>query len=101
MEDDQIKSGDLIAWPPADFDMPLRAPVSLGGETYDSLSLREPTGDEWEKILAVPEAQRRRKAVSLVAGVPMGACALMGIGDLVRAEAYLNSFFETGQLIGV
>lgn len=88
-----------VAWPEPDLTVPLRRPVEFKGETYEHLQLREPTGAEWELIFAHPVKTRRRFGVSLISGVPMGACALMGIGDLVVAEAYLNSFFEVGQAI--
>lgn len=100
-DDDQLLMSELIAWPPEEFVLPLRQPVTHAGETFTEVTLREPTGLEWEKILAQPEGLRRRFAVSHIGGVPMAACALIGIGDLVRGENYLNSFFEVGQVIGV
>lgn len=88
---------DAPAWPPAAYELELRKPVEFKGETFEVLSLREPTGQEWEQIFEHPAKSRRRFAVSTIAGLPMGACALIGIGDLVRAENYLNAFFEAGQ----
>lgn len=100
-EGDVVLPSLEIAWPPAEFELMLRAPVELAGQTYDRLPLREPTDDEWTKIMAAPEGQRRRLGIFLVTGIPQGAVAKMGIGDTVRAEAYLSSFFDIGQAIGV
>ena len=96
--------GDFLAaegpaWPPAEFLLELRRPITFKEETFSVLSLREPTGGEWEEIFDHPTKTRRRFAVSRIAGIPMGAAALIGIGDLVRADNYLASFFEVGQKI--
>lgn len=90
-----------IAWPPAEFELRLRRPVTWKEETFESLPLREPTLAEFERILAQPEAKRRCASVSIVTGIPEGAVRMMDIGDVVRAEAYLTSFFDIGQVIGV
>lgn len=92
----------IVAWPPATWDMPLRKPlVTAADETVTHLNLREPTMDEFEQIMAWPEATRRRKSVSLIACLTMKDVAKIGVGDVVRAEAYLTSFFDVGQVIGV
>lgn len=90
-----------LAWPPSAVEMELRMPIEFADAQISTLSLREPTCGEWEEILAAPDHQQRRKAVSLVAGIPMKAIAMMGIGDVVRAEEYISAFFEIGQKIGV
>jgi len=89
----------VIAWPDPEFELVLRKPVEHADETITSVMLREPTGGEWEEIFAQPEKLRRRYAVSRVGGIPMAVAAKIGIGDLVRGEAYLNSFFEVGLVI--
>jgi hypothetical protein len=104
-EDDIAASGDILsaeglAWPEAEFDLVLRRPITVGEDTVDRLQLHEPDGGQWEDIMAHSVATRRRYAVSRVSGVPMAACKQIGIGDLVRAEEYLNSFFEVGRAIG-
>lgn len=90
-----------IQFPPEEFELVLRKPVELGGETYDRLQLREPTDEEWEKVMAAPDGKRRRVGLALVSGIPEKAIAKMAIGDTVRGEAYLTSFFDIGQVIGV
>lgn len=96
-----LADGAGPTWPEPEFDLPLRKPLDLPDGAISSLHLREPTGSEWEQIMAQPVATRRRYAVSLIAGVPMKACGAIGIGDLVRGEEYLNGFFEVGRTIGV
>lgn len=79
--------------------MPLRKPLTVNDVVLASLQLREPTSAEWELIFEKPAGLRRRFAVSHIAGVPMKDVAQIGIGDLVRAEEYLNAFFAIGQAI--
>lgn len=104
-EDDDIDLDALEdvapAWPAREFELILRRPVTLpDGAEISSIMLREPTGAEWEEIMEHPVRSRRRFGISRVGGVPMKTCAAIGIGDLVRGEAYLTSFFEVGQAIG-
>lgn len=108
IDDDEVRDeADVVGpdlelkWPPETFELTLRKPVIFKDLSYDALSLREPTDREFELIMKAPEGERRRTAIALVAGIPAGAVALMGIGDTVRAEAYLLSFFDIGQVIGV
>ena len=89
------------AWPPAEYELVLRKPVTLDGVTVDRLQLREPTCWEWEQIVAQPIEKQRRYGVQLITGVSINLVAKMGIGDVVRAEKYLLSFFDMGQSIGV
>lgn len=97
----EIPIADLPAWPDAEWDLLLRKPLAKkDGATITSIMLREPTGAEWEEIMAHPVATRRRYSISIIGGVPMGDLARVGIGDLVRGEAYLTSFFDVGQAIG-
>lgn len=87
-------------WPPAELVLTLRAPVTdKAGTEYAELHLREPTDDEWTKFSEHPEETRRRFAIHTIAKIPMEVAARLGIGDAVRAEAYLGSFFEFGQAI--
>ena len=88
-------------WPPAEFELVLRKPISLEGVTVDRLQLREPTCWEWEQIVGRAVSEQRRFGVQLISGVSTKLIAQMGIGDVVRAERYLLSFFEVGQAIGV
>lgn len=99
-EGDLVLPSLEIRWPPETFELMLRKSVTHLDVTYDRLSLREPTDQEFEQIMKAPEGTKRRFAVSLVTGIPSGAIAQMGIGDTVRAEAYLLSFFDIGQAIG-
>lgn len=99
-EGDVVLPSLEIAWPPATFELMLRKPVTFAGEVYDRLSLREPTDAEMETIFKAPEGTARRVSIATVTGIPTGAVALMAIGDTVRAEAYLLSFFDIGQVIG-
>ncbi|MCW5761036.1 MAG: phage tail assembly protein, partial [Phenylobacterium sp.] len=75
--------------------------VTAAGETVTHLHLREPTGDEWEQMCRWPEATRRRHAIELITAIPKGDLGKVGIGDLVRAEVYLGSFFDIGQVLGL
>lgn len=81
--------------------MQLRVPVEDGDQAITSLSLREPTMAEYEEIMATPAALRIRKTVSIISALPMNVVAKIGVGDVVRAEAYCSSFFDIGQVIGV
>lgn len=105
-EDDELagladpSADELPPWPPAEFELILRKPVDSPDGKIASIMLREPNGLEWEEIMATPTATRRRFGVSKIGGVPMKVCAQIGIGDLVRGEAYLTSFFDIGQVIG-
>lgn len=99
LEDSAVEAAQV--WPDREFELVLRKAVARpeGGD-LTSIMLREPTGAEWEDIMACEVALRRRYSVSRIGGVPMKLCALIGIGDLVRGEAYLTSFFDVGQAIG-
>lgn len=88
-------------FPPAEFELVLRKPVEHAGETYDRLHLREPTDEEWEKIMSKPDREHRRFGLALISGVPEKAIAKIGIGDTVRGEAYLASFFDIGRVRGL
>jgi hypothetical protein len=104
----EMSDADLLAqlakptWPQADWEMPLRKALTLpeGGEIA-SLQLREPTEAEWETAKAKEPALQRRSLIAAVSGVPVQVVARMGIGDAVRAEEYLSSFFAAGLAIGV
>ncbi len=94
-------AGETV-WPVTPWSLPLRAAlVTAADETVTHLHLREPTVAEFEQIIAWPLATRRRYSVSLITGLPMGDVARVAVGDVVRAEAYLTSFFDIGQVIGV
>lgn len=99
-DDEEFEAAAPPEWPEPEFELTLRKPVTFKDETYSVVLLREPTGAEWEEMLAQPTAIRRRFMISKVGGIPMAATALIGIGDLVRGETYLMSFFDTGQAIG-
>ena len=94
---EDLADAEPPAWPAATWDMPLRVALKLPDDSrIERLQLREPTCQEWEEIQAHPTPTRRRYAVSRIAGVPMNAMANMGIGDVVRAEEYIASFFGVG-----
>lgn len=105
---EELSDEDLMAtlkkpqWPQPEWDMPLRKPVPLleGGEVA-SLSLREPTDAEWEEAQGKERGLARRFLISKVCGLPLQVVARIGIGDTIRAEEYLVSFFAFGQAIGV
>lgn len=101
LTDAELEPAALAAWPPAEFELVLRKPVTLEGQTVDRLQLREPTCWEWEQIVGQPEDNQRKFAVQLISGVSMTMIKQMGIGDVVRAERYLIRFFEVGRTIGV
>ena len=52
----QIATSDLIAWPPAEFEMPLRAPVTFGGRHLLGVAVPAVGGREPAPLL---EALRR------------------------------------------
>lgn len=97
---DEDLAAEEIKWPAAEFELKLRRPIKIVDEEVDTILLREPTGEEWEKMIAHPAPTRRRYGVSLIGGIPMKSAAQILIGDLVRGEEYLNSFFEVGLTIG-
>lgn len=103
IEDEAADGSDVPdgpQWPPSELVLVLRSPVTdKAGSEIAELHLREPTDDEWTKFSDHPEATRRRYAISTIAKIPMEAAAKIAIGDAVRAEAYLGSFFEFGQAI--
>jgi hypothetical protein len=99
-EFEDLEAAVAEAWPPGEFELVLRKPVSLDGVTVDRLQLREPTCWEWEQIVAQPIDKQRRFGVQLISGVSIKLIAQMGVGDVVRAEKYLLSFFEVGLRIG-
>lgn len=80
----------------------LRRPVTLGGETISSLSLREPTVDELDR------AQRRGDTamhvvillITYIAGVSEAAVRRMGQRDWTAINAYLQGFSEGGPAAG-
>ncbi|MES2034988.1 MAG: phage tail assembly protein, partial [Pseudomonadota bacterium] len=78
--EDLIEPPQEPAWPPAEFELVLRKPVSLDGVSCDRLQLREPTCWEWEQIIAQPIDKQRRFAVQLISGASIKLIALMGIG---------------------
>lgn len=93
-------SAPAIKWPDPTLFLELRTPVeNADGTPVTVLQLREPTGAEWDEILAHPDASRRRFGVSKVSGLPMATVGKIGIGDLLVAEDYMLSFFDIGQEI--
>ena len=84
---------------PADIPIPdemvitLRKPVSLGGETWSTLSLREPTGAEWLLWDNLTGVEANIKAISTVSAVPEPVVRQIGVRDLQQATAFLNHFF--------
>jgi hypothetical protein len=88
------ETSDDRPWPPTQLTIPLRKPISVGGEDVSELQLREPTAGEWEQIEAKPAHLQRTFAISLVGAVPLKEAAKLSIGDAVLAEDYLASFFE-------
>lgn len=100
VEDPEAKGLAEIKWPEPEFELVLRKPIKVADETVSTILLREPTTGEWEQMMAHPVPTRRRYCVSLIGAVPFKALAAAPIGDLVRGEEYINSFFEVGVAIG-
>jgi hypothetical protein len=78
----------------------LRAPVTLGTETYSQLCLREPNAGEMIKLDKVSGWTANVKAISLISGVPELAVIKIGERDAQRAAEYLGRFFGDDLSIG-
>lgn len=87
-------------WPPAEWVMPLRKPVTdKAGSVISQLCLREPTDDEHVQIYAHKVDTRRRFAISTITGIPMDTVAQIGVGDAEAAVRYITSFFDVARKI--
>lgn len=74
--------------------IPLREPVMLGDQSYDTLRLREPTGAE---MVAVDDKRGwalELALIALVSGVPEPAVLKIGAQDLNKARRFMERFFD-------
>jgi hypothetical protein len=78
---------------PEELVIDLRKPVTLGGESWSTLVLREPTGAEWIEFGKTPGVEGNIKAIALISGVPLPAVKMVGVRDLKRGTEYLDRFF--------
>lgn len=88
---------EISPGPPGELLITLRKPVSLGGETYAVLRLREPTGDEVAQVESLSGTAADVMAISLIAGVPRSAVVQIGARDLVQAGEYIGAFMQGGR----
>jgi hypothetical protein len=72
----------------------LRKPVTLGSETWSSLTLREPTAAEWMQFDKLSGIEADIKAISLISGVPEPAVRQIGARDIIEASKYLAGFLS-------
>ncbi|MGY2732391.1 phage tail assembly protein [Sphingomonas sp. UYP23] len=77
----------------------LRKPVTLG-ETFTTITLREPTGAQMMEIDKLEGWAADVKAIALVSGLPEPAVKMIGARDLRIASKYLGSFLLDGPSIG-
>lgn len=69
----------------------LRKPVTLG-ETFTTITLREPTGAQMMEIDKLEGWAADVKAIALVSGLPEPAVKMIGARDIRTASKYLGSF---------
>ena len=78
---------------PEELVITLRKPVTLVVE-YTELKLREPTAAEWAQFDKLTGVEADIRSVSIVAGVPEKAVAMIGARDLLTASRYLARFLS-------
>ncbi len=73
----------------------LRKPVTLGGDTYTELRLREPTAGDLKKASAAPgNVAASILLIAIVANVPPAAVEQLCQRDFMAADAFLSGFSE-------
>jgi hypothetical protein len=74
----------------------LKKPVVLNEKTYETLELREPTGDEIDqaqRITASPMACNM-ELIARVSGAPVAVIKKIGVSQINEASAFLNTFMK-------
>lgn len=72
----------------------LRHPVEFAGQTYTSLTLREPTAAQWQEWDKLEGVEADIKAVATVSGLPLAAVRLVAARDLIAASRYIGAFLS-------
>lgn len=72
-----------------------RKPIKLGdaGPSYESMTLREPTGAEWLQWDRLTGVESNLKAIEVISGLPAPVVKQIGSRDIVRATRFLDRFF--------
>lgn len=72
-----------------------RKPIKLGdaGPSYESMTLREPTGAEWLLWDKLSGVEANLKALETVSGLPAPVVKQIGARDIVQAMRFLDRFF--------
>jgi hypothetical protein len=68
------------------------------GASPRMLTLREPTGDQWRGILALPVEEREIAAVSLIGGIPASEIEGLGVSLTQRGWAWLKRWSDLRDL---
>lgn len=69
-----------------------RKPIVVGGETYTSVNLQEPTAAQWLLWSDLEGLAADIKAVAIVGGIPEPAVRQMGARDLRKASEFIATF---------
>ncbi len=70
----------------------LRKPIEHAGNQIESITLREPTADEWTRWDGKEGVEADIIAISTVAGIPQVAVRKMGVRDLIKGSRYIARF---------
>jgi hypothetical protein len=70
----------------------LRKPIEHAGGQIESITLREPTADEWTRWDGKEGVEADIIAISTVAGIPQVAVRKMAVRDLLKGSRYLARF---------
>jgi len=70
----------------------LRKPIEHAGGKIESITLREPTADEWARWDGKEGVEADIIAISTIAGIPQVAVRKMTVSDLLKGSRYLARF---------
>ena len=79
-----------------------RKPLELAGETWQAVTLREPTVEEYDRAqqMAKSNVQITTHLIFLMTGVPLAVVGKMGMRDFTRAADFIAGFMEGGPATG-
>jgi hypothetical protein len=88
---------------PEELVITLRKPIILGGETYDTMTLREPEAGQIDKVSKTAAGNAygsNLQLIELVSGLPRPVVNKIGVRDVNKALAYLLGFMPEGRETG-
>lgn len=89
---------------PDELDVPLRKPVVIGDQTYDTLKLREPTAGEFDRMAKAATSSGSGALLQLIAdvsGLALPVIKKIGVRDMNEAGEYLMGFIQPGQTMQI